>query len=88
MADRIVKATITFWYDRLVSGCAVELPGGVARVGWRRTARVRRQARGIEARKRTGMGAAITAPWRWTQVLARRFVQIESAVSLRRPLQG
>jgi hypothetical protein len=46
MADRIVKATITFWFDRLVSGCAVELPGGVAQVTWRRT-RVRRRAGGV-----------------------------------------
>src|ERR1035441_7011651 len=37
MADRIIKAAITFWFDRLVSGCAVELPGGVAQVTWRRT---------------------------------------------------
>src|ERR1019366_8177080 len=46
MAGRIAKIAITFWFDRLVSGCAVELPGGVAQVGWRRTARVRRQAGG------------------------------------------
>jgi hypothetical protein len=46
MAARIAKMAITFWFDRLVSGCAVELPGGVAQVGWRRTARVRRQAGG------------------------------------------
>ena len=45
-ADRIAKAAITFWFDRLVSGCAVELPGGFARVTWKRTARVRRQAGG------------------------------------------
>src|ERR1039457_6407590 len=42
MADRIIKAAITFWFDRLVSGCAVELPGGVAQVTWRR-ARIRRR---------------------------------------------
>lgn len=30
MADRIVKATITFWFDRLITGCPVALPGGVA----------------------------------------------------------
>src|ERR1035441_4017587 len=46
MAGRIAKIAITFWFDRLVSGCAVELPGGVAQVGWRRTARIRRQAGG------------------------------------------
>src|ERR1035437_6972591 len=46
MADRIAKAAITFWFDRLVSGCAVELPGGVAQVTWRRT-RVRRRAGGV-----------------------------------------
>src|ERR1019366_6502577 len=46
MAGRIAEMAITFWFDRLVSGCAVELPGGVAQVGWRRTARVRRQAGG------------------------------------------
>src|ERR1035441_797422 len=46
MAGRIAKMAITFWFDRLVSGCAVELPGGVAQVGWKRTARVRRQAGG------------------------------------------
>jgi hypothetical protein len=46
LADRIAKAAITFWFDRLVSGCAVELPGGVAQVTWRRTARIRRQAGG------------------------------------------
>jgi hypothetical protein len=45
-ADSIAKAAITFWFDRLVSGCAVELPGGVAQVTWRRTARIRRQAGG------------------------------------------
>ena len=44
-ADRIAKAAITFWFDRLVSGCAVELPGGVAQVTWRR-ARIRRRAGG------------------------------------------
>jgi hypothetical protein len=46
LADRMKKAAITFWFDRLVSGCAVELPGGVAQVTWRRTARIRRQAGG------------------------------------------
>ena len=45
MADRIIKAAITFWFDRLVSGCAVELPGGVAQVCWRRT-RIRRRIGG------------------------------------------
>src|SRR5664280_1675784 len=45
LADRIVKAAITFWFDRLVSGCAVELPGGVAQVTWRRT-RIRRRIGG------------------------------------------
>src|ERR1022692_391878 len=45
MADRIIKAAITFWFDRLVSGCAVELPGGVAQVTWRR-ARIRRRIGG------------------------------------------
>jgi hypothetical protein len=45
MADRIAKAAITFWFDRLVSGCAVELPGGVAQVTWRRT-RIRRRIGG------------------------------------------
>src|ERR1017187_7241760 len=45
MADRIAKAAITFWFDRLVSGCAVELPGGVAQVTWRRT-RIRRRIAG------------------------------------------
>src|ERR1017187_7600103 len=44
-ADRIAKAAITFWLDRLVSGCAVELPGGVAQVTWRRT-RIRRRIAG------------------------------------------
>src|ERR1017187_8205046 len=44
-ADRIAKAAITFWLDRLVSGCAVELPGGVAQVTWRRT-RIRRRIGG------------------------------------------
>ena len=46
MAGRIAKVAIAFWFDRLVSGCAVELPGGVASVIWRRTARIRRQAGG------------------------------------------
>jgi hypothetical protein len=46
LADRVVKATVTFWFDRLVMGCQVELPGGLAQVSWRRTARVRRQAGG------------------------------------------
>jgi hypothetical protein len=45
MADRIAKAAITFWFDRLVSGCAVEVPGGVAQVTWRRT-RIRRRIGG------------------------------------------
>src|ERR1039457_5265706 len=45
LADRIAKAAITFWFDRLVSGCAVELPGGVAQVTWRRT-RIRRRIGG------------------------------------------
>src|ERR1019366_3136184 len=45
LADRIAKAAITFWFDRLVSGCAVELPGGVAQVTWRRT-RIRRRIAG------------------------------------------
>ena len=45
MADRIIKAAITFWFDRLVSGCAVELPGGAAQVTWRRT-RIRRRIGG------------------------------------------
>src|ERR1039458_5967742 len=45
MADRIAKAVITFWFDRLVSGCAVELPGGVAQVTWRPT-RIRRRIGG------------------------------------------
>ena len=46
LADRVVKATVTFWCDRLVMGCVVEIPGGLAQVSWRRTARVRRQAGG------------------------------------------
>ena len=46
LADRVVKATVTFWCDRLVMGCAVELPGGLAQVTWKCTARVRRQAGG------------------------------------------
>jgi hypothetical protein len=46
LADRVAKATVTFWFDRLVMGCAVELPGGLAQVAWKRTARVRRQAGG------------------------------------------
>src|ERR1039457_4515994 len=45
MADRIAKAAITFWFDRLVSGCAVELPGGVAQVCWGRR-RIRRRIAG------------------------------------------
>src|ERR1022692_682480 len=45
LADRIAKTAITFWFDRLVSGCAVELPGGVAQVTWRRT-RIRRRIGG------------------------------------------
>src|SRR5450759_1871071 len=46
LADRVVKATVTFWFDRMVMGCVVELPGGFAQVTWKRTARVRRQAGG------------------------------------------
>src|ERR1035437_212340 len=46
LADRVVKATVTFWCDRLVMGCQVELPGGFAQVTWKRTARVRLQAGG------------------------------------------
>jgi hypothetical protein len=46
LADRVAKATVTFWFDRLVMGCAVELPGGLAQVTWKRTARVRRQTAG------------------------------------------
>src|ERR1039458_3513476 len=49
MADRIIKAAITFWFDRLVSGGAVEVPGGVAQVCWRRT-RIRRRAGGARPR--------------------------------------
>src|ERR1035438_6281904 len=45
LADRIAKAAITFWFDRLVSGCAVELPGGVAQVCWGRR-RIRRRIAG------------------------------------------
>jgi hypothetical protein len=52
LADRIAKAAITFWFDRLVSGCAVELPGGFAQVTWKRTARIRRQAGGALKRGR------------------------------------
>src|ERR1017187_660581 len=44
LADRMKKAAITFWFDRLVSGCAVELPGGVAQVTDRKSTRIRRQA--------------------------------------------
>ena len=46
LADRVAKATVTFWFDRLAMGCAVELPGGFAQVTWKRTSRVRRQAGG------------------------------------------
>src|ERR1035441_10070125 len=46
LAERIAKAAITFWFDRLLSGCPVELPGGFAQVTWKRTARIRRQAGG------------------------------------------
>src|ERR1019366_2165396 len=38
-----------------------------------------------EARKRTAVGTAITATWRRTQVLARRVVSVEPAVSFCRP---
>src|ERR1039457_3260770 len=45
LADHIAKAAITFWFDRLVSGCVAELPGGVAQVTWART-RIRRRIGG------------------------------------------
>jgi len=52
MALRIVKATITFWFDRLITGCPVALPGGVAQVTWKRTARARRRPGGALRRGR------------------------------------
>src|ERR1035437_4035322 len=84
MADRIAKAAITFWFDRLVSGCAVELPGGVAQVTWRRT-RIRRRIGGAlrrghglvrAQRSRRGRG---DGPKFWLSVSFRSNRQFRSA---------
>src|ERR1017187_5268379 len=36
LSDRVVTATVTFCFDRLVMGCQIELPGGFARSAERR----------------------------------------------------